>query len=118
MDNLAGSYHATTFTAESGSNPINLLQLGASVNVTLTPAGTTSAQLFVPGFGDGGGTLDENLEGTWTLDGNTVTFSQTASTLIQGAEFTAEENQLTGAGPSTGSPSCSCSPRTSSESLR
>ena len=42
--------------------------------------------------------MEENLEGTWILDGNTVTFSQTASTLIQGAEFAAEENQLTGSG--------------------
>jgi hypothetical protein len=102
MDNVAGTYHATTFTVENGSGSTNLLQLGASVDVILAANGTTSGQLFVPGAGDNGGTLDENLAGTWSLSGSTVTFNQTANTLIEGAEFTAEQNQLTGNGTING----------------
>lgn len=102
-DNVAGTYHATTFTLQTGSTTLDLLQLGATVNVTLTPDGNTSGRLVVPGFGAGGGTLDEDLTGTWSLSGNTVTFSQTTSTLIQGANFTAEQNTLTGSGVVEGS---------------
>ena len=98
MDNVARSYHATTFTLQNGATRLDLLQLGASVNVTLTSDGHTSGQLLVPGFSEGGGTLDEDLAGTWSLSGNTVTFSQSTGTLIQGAQFTAQENTLAGSG--------------------
>ena len=94
MSNVSGTYHATTFTA----GPTNLLVLGATVDVTLASNGTTTGHLSVPTAGDNGGTLEEDLAGTWTLSGNTVTFSQSAGTLIQGATFTAEENRLTGNG--------------------
>jgi hypothetical protein len=56
----------------------------------------------VPGGGDNGSTLEEDLTGTWSLSGSTVTFSQTNSTLIQGATFTAEQNKLTGNGTTNG----------------
>ncbi len=92
MSNVSGTYHATTFTA----GPTNLLALGATVDVTLASNGTTTGHLTVPG------NVDEDLAGTWTLSGNTVTFSQTAGTLIQDATFTAEENRLTGNGTFNG----------------
>jgi hypothetical protein len=92
IDNVSGTYHATTFTA----GPTNLLAQGATVDVTLASNGTTTGHLTVPGL------VDEDLAGTWTLSGNTVTFSQTAGTLIQDATFTAEENRLTGNGSFNG----------------
>jgi hypothetical protein len=94
MTNVAGSYHATTFTAGLA----DLLSIGATVDITLASNGTTSGHLSVPTAGDNGGTLQEDLAGTWSLSGNTVTFSQTSGTLIQSAEFTATENQLSGSG--------------------
>jgi hypothetical protein len=94
MSNVSGSYHATTFTAGQS----NLLALGATVDVTLLSNGTTTGHLTVPLAGDNGTTLEEDLAGTWTLSGNTVTFSQSAGTLIEAATFTAEENRLTGSG--------------------
>lgn len=102
VDNMAGSYTATTFTVESPAGSTDLLALGATVAVTLATNGTTSGHLFVPGAGDNGADLDEDLAGTWSLSGNTVTFNQTASTLIQGATFTAERNRLTGDGAING----------------
>jgi hypothetical protein len=92
MTNVSGTYHATTFTA----GPTNLLALGATVDVTLASNGTTTGHLTVPG------SVDEDLAGTWTLSGSTVTFNQTAGTLIQDATFTAEENRLTGNGSFNG----------------
>jgi hypothetical protein len=92
VSNVSGTYHATTFTA----GPTNLLALGATVDVSLASNGTTTGHLTVPG------NVDEDLAGTWTLSGSTVTFSQTAGTLIQDATFTAEENRLTGNGTFNG----------------
>lgn len=102
VENVAGSYHATAFTAQSGAGTTDLLALGATVVVSLATDGTTTGHLFVPLAGPGGANLDEDLAGTWTLSGNTVTFNQTAGTLIQGLEFTADQNVLTGEGAFTG----------------
>lgn len=77
---------------------MDLLALGAIVGVSLAPDGTSSGRLFVPGGAEGGGDLDEDLAGTWTLAGSTVTFNQTADTFIRDAEFTASRNRLTGEG--------------------
>ncbi|MGH2356601.1 MAG: hypothetical protein ACRDGJ_01135 [Candidatus Limnocylindria bacterium] len=98
QETVAGSYSATTFTAASGAGTLDLLGLGASVTVTLAADGTTTGRLFVPGGGEGGEDLDEDLTGTWTLDGSTVTFSQTADTFIRDAAFTAGRDRLTGEG--------------------
>ena len=78
VENVAGTYSATTFTLTSTAGPTNLLLLGATVSVTLAPDGTTSGHLHVPGD-DQGTDVDENLAGTWTLSGSTVTFSQSTA---------------------------------------
>ncbi len=98
VETVAGSYTATTFTLTTSAGPTDLLALGALVEVTLAADGTTSGQLFVPGGAEGGGDLDEDLTGTWSLAGSTVTFNQTADTFIRDAEFTATRNRLTGEG--------------------
>ena len=49
----------------------------------------------MPGGDEDGGDLDEDLTGTWTLTGQTVTFNQTAETFIKEAEFIAGRNTLT-----------------------
>jgi hypothetical protein len=54
--------------------------------------------LFVPGVVVGGADVDEDLAGTWTLSGTTVTFSQTNSTLINDVDFAVGPNTLTGEG--------------------
>lgn len=102
-DDVAGSYTATTFTLTSGSAEVDLLGIGASVTATLDADGTTTGRLFVPGVGEGGGDLDEDLAGTWGLSGTTVTFSQANSTLINDVDFAVGPNTLTGEGTFQGS---------------
>lgn len=97
VDEVAGSYSASVFTLNSGEGEFDLLALGATVTATLDPDGTTSGRLFVPGVGEGGN-VDEDLAGTWTLEGTTVTFSPTASTLISDVDFAVGPNTLTGEG--------------------
>ena len=98
VENVSGSYTATTFTVTSPVGTFDLLALGSSVSVTLAPNGTTTGRLVVPGGGEGGQDLDEDLTGTWTLSGDMVTFSQSESTLLQGVTFTAGRNRLTADG--------------------
>ncbi len=97
-DTVAGTYHASAFTVTSGVGTTDLLAIGATVEATLAPGGTTSGRLFVPGADADGSDLDEDLTGTWTLAGQTVTFDQTADTFIRDAEFIAGRGTLTGEG--------------------
>ena len=100
-ETVAGTYEAGTFTLTSFTGTIDLLLAGATVDATLAPDGTTSGRLLVPGGAEDGSDLDEDLTGTWTLTGQTVTFNQTASTFIGEAEFTAGRNTLTAEGAVT-----------------
>jgi hypothetical protein len=102
VENVAGSYSASSFTLSTTAGTVDLLALGATVEVTLASDGTTTGRLFVPGGAEGGGDLDEDLTGTWTLAGSTVTFNQTADTFIRDAQFTASRNRLTGEGTFSG----------------
>ena len=98
VETVAGSYTARTFTLTSAVGTTDLLALGSTVTVTLDADGTTSGRLFIPGGAEGGGDLDEDLAGTWTLSGSIVTFSQSADTFIRDVEFTAAQNQLNSEG--------------------
>jgi hypothetical protein len=97
-ETVAGTYGASAFTITSGVGTTDLLAIGATVDATLAPDGTTTGRLFVPGGDEDGSDLDEDLTGTWTLTGQTVTFNQTADTFIREADFIAGRNTLTGEG--------------------
>jgi len=98
VDDVAGSYSATSFTLDPGSGPVDLLALGSTVTATLDDDGTTSGQLLVPGVVSGGEDIDESLEGTWSLSGTTVTFTPSASTVLSDVDFAVAPNTLTGEG--------------------
>ena len=96
VENVAGSYAASTFTQRTDAGTTDLLALGAVVSIELAEDGTTTGEIFIEGAGEGGGDLDEDLAGTWTLTGSTVIFDQDADTFIRDVEFTADEDRLTG----------------------
>ena len=96
IENVAGDYTATSFTTTSGGVTTDLLDDGASLTLTLASNGATTGHLFVPGAGEGGGDLDADLTGTWTLTGSTVAFAQIADTFVRDMPFTAAENRLQG----------------------
>jgi hypothetical protein len=97
VDDVAGSYSASAFTLTSGNGDFDLLAIGASVTATLNADGTTTGRLQVPGVG-GGGAIDEDLGGTWSLSGTTVTFSPSASSLLTDVDFAVGPGTLTGEG--------------------
>src|SRR5206468_7494310 len=92
VENMAGSYGATTFTTTNSGTTTNHLAAGASFTLTLAADGTTTARLFVPGGAEGVGDFDA----TWTLTGKTIEFAQTADTFVRDMPFTAERNRLRG----------------------
>lgn len=98
VQNVAGAYTATEFTATGDAGTLDLLALGAEVTVTLATDGTTTGRLFVPGILLGGNDIDEDVAGTWALSGSTVTFTPTAGTLIGTLEFTVSGNRLASEG--------------------
>jgi hypothetical protein len=101
-ETVAGTYEASAFTATSFNGTTDLLLAGAIVDATLAPDGTTTGRLFLPGGAEDGSDLDEDLTGTWTLTGDTVTFNQTAETFITDVEFIAGRNTLTAEGTFSG----------------
>jgi hypothetical protein len=52
----------------------------------------------VPGGVGGAPAVDEDLAGTWSLSGTTVTFSPSASSLLSDVDFAVGPNTLTGEG--------------------
>ena len=98
VETVAGSYQASSLTGTQSGITVNLLSLGASVEMVLNEDFTTTGRVFAPGLDEGGQDLDVDLAGTWTLEGETVTFTQTGDTFIRGIPFTVGRNRLQGEG--------------------
>jgi len=93
---VAGSYSPTTFTTTTGGSTTDQLAAGASLALSLAENGTTTGRLFVPHGAEGGGDLDADMAGTWTLTGRIVNVDQTADTFVRDMPFTVESNRLRG----------------------
>jgi hypothetical protein len=98
VENIAGSYQASSLTGTQSGITVNLLSLGATVAIVLNEDGTTTGRVFAPGLDEGGEDLDVDLAGTWTLQGETVTFNQAGDTFIRDIPFTVGRNRLQGEG--------------------
>ena len=99
---IAGTYSATTFTSTNGGTTTDHLAAGGSLTLTLGSDGATTGRLFVPGGAEGGGDLDADMQGTWTLSGTAVDFAQTADTFVRDMTFSAEPSRLRGAAAFSG----------------
>ena len=94
---VAGSYQATTLTVTQNDITADLLNLGATLTITLAGDGTATGHLFAPRFGPGGSDINEDLSGTWTLSGDIVTLSiPQAPAFLREASLRFESNRLIG----------------------
>jgi hypothetical protein len=86
LAHVAGSYAASTsfgtltFTSLSDGVTTDWLAAGASLSLGLNANGSVEGRLFVPGGDEDGTDLDEDMVGTWVLDGSIVRFQQNADT--------------------------------------
>jgi len=96
LNDLVRSFNAEMFTVTERGTITNLLSQGASLTITLNSDHTTSGRLVVPGAGEGGGSLDVSLAGTFSFDDaqDAVVFTHSADTFLRDMTFTA--GRLTG----------------------
>ena len=89
---LAGTYQAVQFVTTMGSaDPVNQLAAGSTLNVALAADHSATGHLHIAASGSDPA-FDEDMGGTWSKDGNKVTFSQEADTFVRNMEFIAVPN--------------------------
>jgi hypothetical protein len=96
MQNISGIYMGVTFTTESNGVVTNQIPRGASIQLLLYGEGTTGGTLVLPADTAGGVDLNEDLAGTWTLDGNIVTLSLNSDVFLEDMALVFEETHLAG----------------------
>jgi hypothetical protein len=88
---VAGTYHATTLTASTGSFTQDVLQSGGSLTLRLLDRGILTGHITIPSEG-----VDTDLIGTWRLEGNTVSIDDVpgADTFLEDLELVVRGNTL------------------------
>jgi hypothetical protein len=86
-DPPVGSYTTASFVTAGSSGQTNQLALGGMLQLNLSPGGATSGHLHMAASG-GSPASDADMAGAWALNGNVVTFSQTANTFVRDMPFT------------------------------
>ncbi len=93
----AGTYRATAYAITQSGQTEDLLAMGASIDLTLDPSGTTAGSLFVPGAGAGGGDFLADLAGTWVQAGISVTLDHPVDTFLRDIVLSLSGGTLSGA---------------------
>jgi hypothetical protein len=96
---VAGTYHATRvdLTYTGTTEPVDAIALGTSVEIVLTPQGTTTGTLIVPAVLTEDGVDDDviDLTGTYTISGNTLNFDGQGDSFIRDLLWTIGNGTLT-----------------------
>jgi hypothetical protein len=93
---VVGTYRATTFTATQSGITANLLNLGATLSLTLADGGSATGHLVAPRLGENGSDIDADLSGTWRLEGQTVRLTLPQARFLSEMIFRIGENRLVG----------------------
>ena len=95
VNNVSGVYQAQSFTTTDNTGTHDWIAAGASLELLLTPRGTSSGQLIVPDTTASGGFLIALLIGSWTLAGDIIKFDQAADTFVRDLAWIATKDRLT-----------------------
>ena len=91
---VAGTYRADQFlVTPTGQTPINVLDAGGSLTITIEASGATSGSLYVPPS-IGGVPFGVSMVGTATITATTVQFTQSADTFVRDLTWTRSVNRL------------------------
>jgi hypothetical protein len=93
VDEVAGSYSATTLVTTTNNVPKDQLARGATMNLVLTADGSVTGHLHIPADGTLP-VLDADMAGSWALDRHIVTFDQSADTFVRDLPFLFVNNTL------------------------
>lgn len=93
-----GAFGAVVFTTSrpDGTETVDWLARGASIRLSLHEDMTTSGRLYIPGGDEDGGDMDEDLTGTWTLQGDRVSLDHEADTFLRDMDLYFDGERLEG----------------------
>jgi hypothetical protein len=97
-ESVAGTYHATELVfTPTGEPPVDILAEGGSIDLVLTPQGTTTGTLVIPAVFTEDGLEDEviSLDGTYTRTGNTLRFQGGGDSFITDVVWAVGNGTLT-----------------------
>ena len=81
---VAGSYHATTMlVTPDGRSPIDVVAGGGTLRVTLLSDSTVTGTLQIPASASGGIPYAADMQGSWSMTGTTLRFTQSADSFIR-----------------------------------
>lgn len=85
-----GAYSSIILYSTSVSDPSIKQPNSGSFTINLAADGTTTGHLHLDAF-NGNPAVDADMAGTWTRNGNTITFDQAADTFVRNTDFTIEQ---------------------------
>ena len=89
-----GEFGAILFRADTADISRDMLAEGASLVLGLHPNGATSGRIFIPANAEGVEDFDEDLEGTWSIEGGRVHLDHDADTFLRDIAFDLEDDRL------------------------
>ena len=89
-DGPIGDYTAIILYSTTTTGQRDELANSGTFTITLKEDGTTSGRLRLVAFG-GNPAVDADMAGTWTRNGDTIDFTQSADTFVRDMTFTIEQ---------------------------
>ena len=89
-DGPVGPYAAIILYSTSAADPSIKQPNSGGFTINLAADGSTTGHLHLDAF-NGAPAVDADMAGTWTQNGNTVTFDQAADTFVRNMSFTIEK---------------------------
>lgn len=94
--NASGDYATSRLVTRADGESMDWIAMGAYIDLQLDADGTTSGTMFFPGLDEDGGDFEADLTGTWSLEGETVTFDHDADTFVRDMPFEVVGESLVG----------------------
>lgn len=89
-----GEFGAILFRADTADISRDMIAEGASLVLGLHPNGATSGRILVPANAEGVPDFDEDLTGTWRIEGGRIHLEHDADTFLRDVAFDLEDDRL------------------------
>ncbi len=89
-----GEFGAILFRADTADISRDMIAEGASLVLGLHPNGATSGRIFIPANAEGVPDFDEDLTGTWRIEGGEIHLEHDADTFLRDISFELDDDRL------------------------